>query len=68
MKTGALNIKNSLKFADCFYLMHFCYIINMRCDVKHETAKREYPDIDVYGTAQQRFRFQFREFERNQDD
>lgn len=40
----------------------------MRRDVKHETAKREYPNIDVYGTAQQRFRFLFREFERNQDD
>jgi len=42
--------------------------IVMRCDVKHETAKREYPDIDVYGAAQQRFHFLFREFERNQDD
>jgi len=40
----------------------------MRCDVKHETAKRKYLNIDVYGAAQQRFRFQFREFERNQDD
>ena len=44
------------------------YAPDMRRDVKHETAKREYPDIDVYGTAQQRFRFLFREFERNQDD
>lgn len=42
--------------------------INIRCDVEHETAKREYLNIDVYGAAQQRFRFQFREFERNQDD
>jgi hypothetical protein len=40
----------------------------MRCDVKHETAKREYLNIDAHGAAQQRFRFQFREFERNQDD
>jgi hypothetical protein len=40
----------------------------MRRDVKHATAKREYPDIDVYGAAQQHFRFLFREFERNQDD
>jgi predicted phosphoadenosine phosphosulfate sulfurtransferase len=40
----------------------------MRCDVKHETAKRKYLDIDVYDAAQQRFRFLFREFERNQDD
>ena len=29
----------------------------MRCDVEHETAKREYPNIDVYGAAQQRFCF-----------
>ena len=40
----------------------------MRRNVKHETAKREYPNIYVYGAAQQRFRFLFREFERNQDD
>ena len=40
----------------------------MRRDVKHETAKREYPNIDVYGAAQQRFCFLFREFERIQDD
>ena len=40
----------------------------MRRDVKHETAKRGYPNIDVYGAAQQRFRFLFREFERSQDD
>ena len=40
----------------------------MRRNVKHETAKREYPNIDVYGAAQQRFCFLFREFERNQDD
>ena len=54
--------------------MHFLlynkdrYAPDMRRDVKHETAKREYPNIDVYGAAQQRFCFLFREFERNQDD
>ena len=42
--------------------------MDMRCDVKYETAKREDPNIDVYGAAQQRFRFLFREFERNQED
>ena len=40
----------------------------MQRDVKHETAKREYVDVDVYGAAQQRFRFLFRVFERNQDN
>ena len=39
----------------------------MCCNVRYETAKREYPNVDVYDAAQQRFCFLFREFERNQD-